>query len=182
MLRRQRTRTAALTAAGIALCAVLVSLGLQRRTSEHTSLAHQVQQAVSNIVRSAAPSIPQEWPATLHDLQEELRRVQLTREQLVGVATDATPALRDMLGGWPTIKGLQVQSMSVSETQATLSLTAPSIETAQECLASWTIPEGWKRDEPQLNTQGDSAFVRVTVQRIDQRASGVSATAQGGTR
>lgn len=145
-IRAHRIKQHAFAAATIILCGMLVGVGLHRRSSRWEERAESARVAAASI---AAQVIPAGRP---DDITAEAARLKGTRDALAKnvLPPDASLSLAAVLHAWPANVPSKPQSISVSSTGVSISVSVEG--DAAAFLKAFTPPPGWTLDEPRLNT------------------------------
>lgn len=161
-VRRARNRTRGLIASSIALCALVVSFGLHRRTEAWRAGAERANAAAREVTGSALPA-----GGELRAEIERLRRAARIDGQR-GKPADASLVLASVLAGWPAQVPCVTHSIAVGENGANLSLAVEGDPTP--FLEAIRPPPGWVLDEPRLNAADGKTRVSLRL-RPEREAS-----------
>jgi hypothetical protein len=155
-IRRAREGRHLARAAAVALVVGLLSIGLARRAAHLEGLAQRAQAASSAAVQRLLPS------GTPDTLALEVNRARRVTESSARVhpAPSAAAALAALLRAWPTQAPSKPQSLVVTETGATVSLSVEGDPTP--FLKAMKPPAGWSMDEPRLSAS--DKLTRLTLQ------------------
>jgi hypothetical protein len=145
-IRVDRIKRHAFAAAAVLVCCLLLAIGLHRRASHWRELAGSAVAGAGQLATTLGPTGRPE------DLVAEAARVRVMREVLAKAAPppDASVSLAALLRAWPASAPSKPQSLSVSPTAASVSVSIEGDPAA--FLKAFTPPAGWAMDEPRLNT------------------------------
>jgi hypothetical protein len=145
-IRAHRIKQHAFAAATILLCGLLVGVGLHRRCSRWEERAESARVAAASIAEKVTTT------GRADDIAAEAARLKGVRDALAKAAPqpDASLSLAAVLHAWPANVPSKPQSISVSSTGVSISVSVEG--DAAAFLKAFTPPPGWTLDEPRLNT------------------------------
>jgi hypothetical protein len=143
--RGARVRGHLVRAAGLVLCSLVAAFGLTRRAENQRELANEARAATMVLLNQV---VPQGRPETLGFELASLRR-SAEIGQRIEPPKDATPALVELLRGWPADVQSRPQSLSVSANTINLAVLVDG--DPLPFLDALPAPHGWIRDQPRLN-------------------------------
>ncbi len=162
----------------LTLCAVLVIVGLERRTNAQRRAHDDVLTArtaiLEQVLGSAAPgmgtSIPGVPGAELR-LTAERRRLEQTRSHDVAVSElhDSARVLARLLALWPSDVPAQTESLSISSTSITIRAQVPSMADAQRLANALARFPKWQLHQPQSESQRDHVQVTLRLGRNQEQ-------------
>ncbi len=163
-LKKERgRRTAILTAAAVALACIL-SVGLSRRAEAWHRANDQARAATATVTNTYSPTA---GPLLMQMELDRLRKAPRGDAKPV-MPPDAGSALASLLSVWPKELECQTDSVQVSPTTMTLSLTVA--KDARPFLSALKPPEGWTMDEPRLTSTGDGSRLHLVLHRKEARS------------
>jgi hypothetical protein len=155
-IRRARMKRHLARAAAIALITGLISIGVARRAAHLDSLAQRAHAASAAAVQKLLPGGA---PDTLALEVSRARRVADSSAR-VHPAPSAAAALAALLRAWPTQAPSRPQSLAVTESGATVSVSVEGDPTP--FLKAMKPPPGWTMEEPRLSAS--DKLTRLTLQ------------------
>ncbi len=181
-VRRAHRRLMLSIALVLTLCAVLVIVGLERRTSAQRRAHNDVFTArtaiLEQVLGSAAPApgmgagIPG-IPGAGAELRmtAERRRLEQTRSHDVAVSElhDSARVLARLLGLWPSDVPAQTQSLSISSTSITIRAQVPTMTDAQRLADALARFPKWQLHQPQSESRRDHVQVTLRLGRNQEQ-------------
>lgn len=155
-IRRARWRRHVRRAVVVALAAGFVSVGLVRRAEYLEAVAQSAERATAAAIDR---SLPGGAPDTLALEVNRARRVSESSAR-VHPAPSAAAALAALLRAWPTQAPSRPQSLAVTESGATVSVSVEGDPTP--FLKAMKPPPGWTMEEPRLSAS--DKLTRLTLQ------------------
>jgi hypothetical protein len=155
-LRLARLKRHATMAALVAICGVLAAIGLHRRESHLSYDAKAAQAASLRLADSIVPGcLPQH-------LATHANHLQIRHDALKKAAhpPDASLSLAALLHAWPATLPSKPQSISVTPTGISVSVSLDG--DPAKFLEALSPPAGWSPDEPRLNSAG--SVTRLSLQ------------------
>ena len=158
----------------LTLCAVLVIVGLERRTNAQRRAQDDVLTArtaiLEQILGSAAP-IPGAGAGAELRLTAERRRLEQTRSQDVAVSElhDSARVLARLLALWPSDVPAQTESLSISSTSITIRAQVPSMADAQRLADALARFPKWQLHQPQSESRRDHVQVTLRLGRNQEQ-------------
>lgn len=153
--RRARFRRHAALSATVFICATLIAIGVGRRTEHWTDVAAAARAARLELTARVAPGIAPEH------LAMEVAQMRSAAETAgVRPPRDAALTLASLLDAWPQATSATPQSIAVSDSNVSLSVSVEGEATA--FLGALMVPEGWALEDPRLNASG--GVTRLTLQ------------------
>ncbi len=159
----------------LTLCAVLVIVGLERRTSAQRRAHDDVLTArtaiLEQVLSSAAPApgMGAGIPGVGAELRvtAERRRLEQTRSHDVAVSElhDSARVLARLLALWPSDVPAQTQSLSISSTSITIRAQVPGMADAQRLADALARFRGWQLHQPQSESRRDHVQVTLRLGR-----------------
>lgn len=180
-VRRVRRRLILSIALVLTLCAVLVIVGLERRTSAERRAHDDVLTArtaiLQQVLGSAAPApgmgadTPGAGAAVELRVTAERRRLEQTRSHDVAVSDlhDSARVLARLLALWPSDVPAQTQSLSISSTSITIRAQVPSMTDAQRLADALARFPNWQLHQPQSESQRDHVQVTLRLGRNQEQ-------------
>lgn len=156
--RTKRVRAQLSLLATVALLFALTTWGLVRRTAHWNAAGSAAQTFMQSLAAGDDPSGVSIELASLRQINEVMARVRPT--------PDAAAALVELLTAWPTSVPCKPQSIAVSETGISISVTVTG--DASAFLRAFTAPTGWQLSEPRVNSMDDVTRILLQLQRTIQ--------------
>ncbi len=172
VVRRAHRRLILSIGLALTLCAVLVILGLERRTSAQRRAHDDVFTArtaiLEQVLGSAAPA-----PGMGAELRltAERRRLEQTRSHDVAVSElhDSARVLARLLGLWPSDVPAQTESLAISSTSITIRAQVPSMADAQRLADALALLPNWQLHQPQSESRRDHVQVTLRLRRNQEQ-------------
>jgi hypothetical protein len=163
-VRRGRNRRQLAAAAAVLVTAGLAAVGFSRRAAVWEQASHDASAATDQVLATALPG------ATPESLAMDVMRAKRLAEAASQLRPppDAALALGAVLRAWPSGVSSKPQSLLVSESGATVSVTVQG--DATPFLKAMKPPAGWTQDEPRLNSA--DSLTRLTLQLRPPGAQG----------
>lgn len=161
-IRRRRTTRHGLLAATMSMCAVLMALGLARRSAHWQDEALATRQARTELSEQIAPGIP------FGALKFEVARMR-AMESASSVKVDASITLAALLDRWPTELDVTVHTISVNESSVSVVVSLDG--DATPLLRSVRPPDGWILDDPRLHTHSGRTRLTLVMKPIEELGS-----------
>lgn len=158
-IRKRRFARHALAAAALLLCGALVCTGLHRRAAHWETRTRFANDEVARIAAAISPVL---GPA---DLAHEAARLRRSREALAKAVLppDASAVLASVLHAWPADVPSRPQSLSVTPSGVSISVALEG--DAAAFLTAFAPPEGWRLDEPRLNSSENVTRLSLHLRR-----------------
>lgn len=155
-LRRARFRRHLVSAAALLVASALVSVGLLRRATMWERADAEGRAATAVVLGRTLPK------STPDGLALELGRTRRLADAAVKIRPprDAASSLESLVRAWPASVSSKPQSVAISESGASISVSVEGDATA--FLKAMKPPPGWSMDEPRLNAT--EAVTRLTLQ------------------
>jgi hypothetical protein len=154
--RRRRTFHGA---AAILLTALLLLVGLERRTAVARAEAREAEDASTSLISRVLPE-PSPQPAEIR-LVAELRRLRQTRGPASAAGDDASESLAALLSRWPRTFDGRVESLIVTPAALTVTLSVADHARADQLIAAVSPIPGWGAEQPQVRAERD--LVRISL-------------------
>jgi hypothetical protein len=158
--RAARVRRHGSWAALTVTCAVLVTLGLERRARHWEATANRAKAAWTEAVHGRVPGTDPDVGAFKLSRQAEFTGAAAT----IPLVPDAALALAELLDVWPTSVAAGPQSISIRNNAATVSVVAAD---SSAFLREFAPPMGWTLDQPMLSAVGDGQRLTLTLHKAE---------------
>lgn len=187
-VRRAHRRLILSIALALTLCAVLVIVGLERRTSAqrraHDDVLTTRTAILEQVLGSAAPApgmgadipgagagIPGAGAGAELRMTAERRRLEQTRSHdgAVSEPHDSARVLAGLLGLWPSDVPAQTQSLLISSTSITIRAQVPGMTDAQRLADALARFRGWQLHQPQSESRRDHVQVTFRLGRNQEQ-------------
>lgn len=176
-VRRAHQRLMLSIALVLTLCAVLVIVGLERRTSAQRRAHDDVLTArtaiLEQVLGSAPPGMGAGIPGAGAELRmtAERRRLEQTRSHDVAVSElhDSARVLARLLALWPSDVPAQTESLSISSTSITIRAQVPTMTDAQRLADALARFPKWQLHQPQSESQRDHVQVTLRLGRNQEQ-------------
>lgn len=176
-VRRAHRRLILSIGLALTLCAVLVIVGLERRTSAQGRAQDDVFTArtaiLEQVLGSAAPISGKGIPGAGAELRmtAERRRLEQTRSHDVAVSElhDSARVLARLFALWPSEIPTQTQSLSISSTSITIRAQVPGMADAQRLAYALARFPNWQLHQPQSESRRDHVQVTLRLGRNQEQ-------------
>ncbi|MEE8154272.1 MAG: hypothetical protein V3T53_04855 [Phycisphaerales bacterium] len=178
-VRRAHRRLMLSIALVLTLCAVLVIVGLERRTSAQRRAHNDVFTARTAILEQVlgstapAPGKGAGIPGAGAELRmtAERRRLEQTRSHDVAVSElhDSARVLARLLALWPSDVPAQTQSLSISSTSITIRAQVPGMTDAQRLADALARFPKWQLHQPQSESRRNHVQVTLRLGRNQEQ-------------